>query len=87
LLRIKDSRKSSTYPRVCLWFSQTLMHQDLGTYLRNKSLNLGYKMVNVDKSFQCLSGKCYYDMTSSCFSSSSLRKRHKDITTKRYNSN
>ncbi|MEA3415719.1 MAG: hypothetical protein U9R02_06105, partial [Thermodesulfobacteriota bacterium] len=42
LLRIKDSRKSSTYPRVCLWFSQTLMHQDLGTYLRNKSLNLGY---------------------------------------------
>ncbi|MEA3417140.1 MAG: hypothetical protein U9R02_13500, partial [Thermodesulfobacteriota bacterium] len=41
LLRIKDSRKSSTYPRVCLWFSQTLMHQDLGTYLRNKSLNLG----------------------------------------------
>ncbi|MEA3416002.1 MAG: hypothetical protein U9R02_07580, partial [Thermodesulfobacteriota bacterium] len=53
LLRIKDSRKSSTYPRVCLWFSQTLMHQYLGTYLRNKSLNLGKskKSVGLTKLF------------------------------------
>ena len=41
LLRIKDSRKSSTYPRVCLRFSRILMHQDLSTSLRKKSLNLG----------------------------------------------
>ncbi|MEA3415630.1 MAG: hypothetical protein U9R02_05650, partial [Thermodesulfobacteriota bacterium] len=49
-----------TYPRVCLlalwnakpippgWFSQTLMHQYLGTYLRNKSLNLGIR-INIIK--------------------------------------
>jgi len=41
-LRIKDPRKSSTYPRVCLRFSRTLMHQDLSTSLRKKSLNLGH---------------------------------------------
>ena len=41
LLRIKASQKSSTYPRVCLRFLQILMHQDLSTYLRKKSLNLG----------------------------------------------
>jgi len=41
LLRIKDLRKVSTYPLVCLRFSQTLLHQDLGTSLRKKSLNLG----------------------------------------------
>jgi len=40
-LRIKDLRKVSTYPLVCLRFSQTLLHQDLGTFLRKKSLNLG----------------------------------------------
>jgi hypothetical protein len=40
-LRIKDPRKSSTYPRVCLRFSLTLMHQDFSTPLRKKSLNLG----------------------------------------------
>jgi hypothetical protein len=34
-------RKVSTYPLVCLRFSQTLLHQDLGTFLRKKSLNLG----------------------------------------------
>ncbi|MBW2722712.1 MAG: MBL fold metallo-hydrolase [Deltaproteobacteria bacterium] len=38
---IKDSRKSSTYPRVCLLFSQTLRHQDIITFLPQKSLNLG----------------------------------------------
>jgi len=38
LLRIKDPRKSSTYPRVCLRFSRTLMHQDLSTSLRKKLL-------------------------------------------------
>jgi len=52
-LRIKDSQKSSTYPWVCtprafpaghLWFSQTLLHQDLGTSLPKKSLNLGNKI-------------------------------------------
>ena len=42
LLRTKDLRKVSTYPLVCLRFSQTLLHQDLGTFLRKKSLNLGY---------------------------------------------
>ena len=41
LLRIKASQNSSTYPRVCLRFLQILMHQDLSTYLRKKSLNLG----------------------------------------------
>jgi hypothetical protein len=41
-MRIKDLRKVSTYPLVCLRFSQTLMHQDLGTFLRKKSLNLGF---------------------------------------------
>ena len=35
-------QKSSTYPWVCLCFLRTLLHQDLGTSLRNKSLNLGY---------------------------------------------
>jgi len=33
--------KVSTYPLVCLRFSQTLLHQDLGTFLRKESLNLG----------------------------------------------
>jgi hypothetical protein len=41
-MRIKDLRKVSTYPLVCLRFSQTLLHQDLGTFLRKKSLNLGF---------------------------------------------
>jgi hypothetical protein len=41
LLRIKDLRKVSTYPLVCLRFSQTLLHQDLSTFLRKKLLNLG----------------------------------------------
>jgi enoyl-CoA hydratase len=45
LLRIKASQKSSTYPRVCLRFLQILMHQDLSTYLRKKSLNLGLREV------------------------------------------
>jgi len=44
LLRIKDSRNPSTYPWVCLRFSQTLLHQDLGTSLPQKSLNLGNKI-------------------------------------------
>jgi hypothetical protein len=44
-LRIKDLRKVSTYPLVCLRFSQTLLHQDLGTFLRKKSLNLGIKKI------------------------------------------
>jgi hypothetical protein len=39
-LRIKDLQKVSTYPLECLGFSQTLLHQDLGTFLRKKSLNL-----------------------------------------------
>ena len=41
LLRIKALQKSSIYPRVCLRFVQIFLHQDLSTYLRNKSLNLG----------------------------------------------
>jgi len=40
-LRIKGLRKISAYPLVCLHFSQTLLHQDLGTFLRKKSLNSG----------------------------------------------
>jgi hypothetical protein len=40
-LRIKGLQKSSTYPWVCLWFLQTLLHQDLDTFLRKKSLNFG----------------------------------------------
>jgi hypothetical protein len=44
-LRIKDLRKVSTYPLVCLRFSQTLLHQDLGTFLRKKSLNLGINFI------------------------------------------
>ena len=43
-MRTKDLRKVSTYPLVCLRFSQTLLHQDLGTFLRKKSLNLGYML-------------------------------------------
>jgi hypothetical protein len=46
LLRIKASQKFSTYPRVCLRFFQILMHQYLSTYLRKKSLNLGYSYVS-----------------------------------------
>ena len=45
LLRIKDLRKASTYPLVCLRFSQTLLHQDLGTFLRKKPLNLGIILI------------------------------------------
>jgi hypothetical protein len=45
LLGIMDPRKSSTYPRVCLRFSRILMHQDLSTSLRKKSLNLGLKEI------------------------------------------
>ena len=36
LLRIKDSQKFSTYPRVCLRFSQILMHQDISAYFSSK---------------------------------------------------
>ena len=46
LLRIKDLRKVSTYPLVCLRFSQTLLHQNLGTFLRKKSLNLGWRLLS-----------------------------------------
>ncbi len=38
----KDWRKSSIYLWVCLWFSRTLMYQDLGTSLPKKSFNSGY---------------------------------------------
>jgi len=39
LLRIEGSQKASTDPLVCLHFLQTLLHQDLGTSLREKSLS------------------------------------------------
>jgi hypothetical protein len=41
LLRINGSQKASTDPRVCLRFLRTLLHQDLGTSLREKSLISG----------------------------------------------
>ena len=42
LLRIKGSQKASTDPLVCLRFLWTLLHQDLGTSLREKSLSSGF---------------------------------------------
>jgi hypothetical protein len=41
LLRIKGSQKASTDPLVCLRLLRTLIHQDLGTPLREKSLSSG----------------------------------------------
>jgi len=40
-LRIEGLQKASTDSRVCLCFLQTLLHQDFGTPLREKSLSSG----------------------------------------------